>query len=253
MGKLVRHMDSSRGCFARVDFAPGDPLWISIAQNGVLIRRSRLGLFGRRVYGETDTFEAARVARVLATLCPDVSSIEGVHTPMLSAFLAAALSARNLVAFEGLLAAARWVEIGLIGSADDAARIQQVVHQIGSALEASGASPLGFPEELLPLSGAALKEILWLATVAQLQGDADEPKRVEPLAFAYSHIALAVPEQYAEAHAAASALLLADDLSKLDEPWFKAVMERYRPRSSQAATDAAEFLARLQSHTPASV
>ncbi|HET8799153.1 MAG TPA: hypothetical protein VFO89_15800, partial [Thermoanaerobaculia bacterium] len=119
------------------------PLWISIAQNGVLIRKSRLGLFGRRVYHESDTFEAARVARVLARLCPLVNRIEGVRTPMLSAFLGAALSARNLTAFEGLLGAARWVEVGRIGNPDDAVRIQQVVYQVGDPLAGDRCSTSG--------------------------------------------------------------------------------------------------------------
>lgn len=39
MGKLVRFEDSATGCFARVDLESRDPLFINVAQTGVLVRQ----------------------------------------------------------------------------------------------------------------------------------------------------------------------------------------------------------------------
>lgn len=52
--------------------------------------------------------------------------------------------------------------------------------------------------------------------------------RVEALGSAYSQIAMVVPEEHAAAQELASSLLLSNDLSRAEEPWFKAVLERHR-------------------------
>ncbi len=46
MGKLVIYMDDKTHCWSRVDLENGDPVWIIVAQTGVVVKKSRLGLMG---------------------------------------------------------------------------------------------------------------------------------------------------------------------------------------------------------------
>jgi hypothetical protein len=243
MGTLIRLVDSPGRCFARVDLESRDPLLISVAQRGVRIRRTRLGFLGKLMYEEESTSEVARVARAIVQLVPDVVPGDDVRTPVLSAFLRAALAARTLSGFEALLAAARWVEVGLVGDERDRLAIQTVVREVGSVI---AQSHMGFSEACLPACQTAVKEIVWLATLEHIRQGPEEPNLVQSLGFGYSQIAFAVPEEYAAEHALAASLLLARDLSRAEEPWFKRWKERFAKCAERSASDAAEFLARLE-------
>ena len=39
-----------------------DPCWIGIALTGVLVKKSKIGVFGAKLYEEKDIFEAGRTA-----------------------------------------------------------------------------------------------------------------------------------------------------------------------------------------------
>ncbi len=54
MGILKKFKDSTFQCWSRVDLPNGDPIWISIAQTGVLIKKSKLGLKGEVLYQSKD-------------------------------------------------------------------------------------------------------------------------------------------------------------------------------------------------------
>jgi len=53
-GSLVRFQDNEKFCWSRVDAPSGEPIYISVARNGVLIKNSNLGLLGRKLFSETD-------------------------------------------------------------------------------------------------------------------------------------------------------------------------------------------------------
>jgi hypothetical protein len=42
--------DDGRGCFANVRMDNDDPCWISVASSGVIVKKSKLGLFGEKLY-----------------------------------------------------------------------------------------------------------------------------------------------------------------------------------------------------------
>lgn len=65
MGKLIRFQDDGRACYARVNWETGEPAFISIAQSGVLIKRSRLGILGTKLYNERDIHNCVAMSRVL--------------------------------------------------------------------------------------------------------------------------------------------------------------------------------------------
>lgn len=65
MGKLIRYIDDARACFARVDWISRESAFISIAQTGVLIKRSRYGIFGAKLYVETNINNCLEMSRVL--------------------------------------------------------------------------------------------------------------------------------------------------------------------------------------------
>jgi hypothetical protein len=45
---LHSYKDSRIGCYANVRMDNGDPCFISVAQTGVLVKKSRVGLFGAK-------------------------------------------------------------------------------------------------------------------------------------------------------------------------------------------------------------
>ena len=44
--KIMDFKDDKNGCWSRINLADGSPLFISIAKTGVLVRKSKSGLFG---------------------------------------------------------------------------------------------------------------------------------------------------------------------------------------------------------------
>src|SRR5688572_23174058 len=101
MGKLIR-FEERHARYARVDLESSDPIWISVAQAGVVVKRSRLGFFGRELYNENDLKTVVAHSCELDKLF--LASTEPMADPVLAPFTAAALSARNAAALEVLLA-----------------------------------------------------------------------------------------------------------------------------------------------------
>jgi hypothetical protein len=84
--------DDKIGCWARLKLGSGDPCWISVAQTGVIVKRSKLGLFGPMLYKETDVYKAAMTAKALRYLLTTNLLPEGFTNPVLSQFTNAALA-----------------------------------------------------------------------------------------------------------------------------------------------------------------
>jgi hypothetical protein len=87
MGRLVRFMDGSGGCWSRVDWESGEPAFVSISQRGVLVKRSRLGFMGAKLYIETDIHNCVAMSRVLDDHILSDDSLQHVPPGMVGAVL----------------------------------------------------------------------------------------------------------------------------------------------------------------------
>lgn len=97
VSKLLRFMDHDRyGRWARIVMDDGDPCWISIAQTGVLVKKSRIGLFGAKLYQEKNLYQAARTGQALASLYPEKRTPTEMQNLVLVAFVNAVLHCRHL-------------------------------------------------------------------------------------------------------------------------------------------------------------
>jgi hypothetical protein len=74
------------GIGATIRLDNGDPCWLSIAQRGVLVKKSRYGLFGAVLYSEKNLYKAAEAAIALNFLFPDNQLPEGFTDPTLISF-----------------------------------------------------------------------------------------------------------------------------------------------------------------------
>jgi hypothetical protein len=95
--------DSSTGCFANVRMDNGDPCFISVAQTGVIVKKSKVGFFGATLYDEKNVYHAAMTAKALFYLYPEQLTPEGINNPVLKAFTNAALHCTNLAEVTGVL------------------------------------------------------------------------------------------------------------------------------------------------------
>lgn len=63
---LVRFDDSATGCWSRVDLESGEPIWISVARTGIVVKVSRLGFLGAKLFAESDLSKLALICKDLA-------------------------------------------------------------------------------------------------------------------------------------------------------------------------------------------
>jgi hypothetical protein len=92
--KLILYRDTQRHCWARVDLASGEPIYISVARSGIIVKRSSLGLFGRKLY-RSNIHRAAITARALEAQTRSRLTPDDMTSPALRAFTQAALEARS--------------------------------------------------------------------------------------------------------------------------------------------------------------
>jgi len=104
MAKLVKFMDSKFSCWSRVDLDNGDPIWISVSHTGVMVKKSRWGILGEKLY-KANAYESNLNASALLTIYWDEAIkeeyeiINRMKNPLLSAFTLVAMvskSANNL-------------------------------------------------------------------------------------------------------------------------------------------------------------
>jgi len=98
MTTLGRFLDDDRkGRWANVRMDNGDPCWVGIAQRGVLVKKSKIGLFGAKIYEEKNTRKAANTALVLNNLYPRDLTPAEMLSPVLKSIVNAILHCNNLV------------------------------------------------------------------------------------------------------------------------------------------------------------
>lgn len=67
MTELIRFLDDDhKGRWANIRMDNGDPCWIGIAQTGILVKKSKMGLFGAKLYEEKNIYKAAKTAQALS-------------------------------------------------------------------------------------------------------------------------------------------------------------------------------------------
>jgi hypothetical protein len=91
MADVLNFSDGKFTCYANVRLDSGEPCYINVAQTGVLVKKSRLGLLGPTLYKETVVYKAAMTAKALHHLYPDSRTPPGLHHPVLKAFTNAVL------------------------------------------------------------------------------------------------------------------------------------------------------------------
>ena len=108
MSRLDDFVDNPRkACWSRVILDSGEPIWISIAQTGVLIKRSKLGLFGATLFRESEILKCADVGDALHREFDDCTVPDGMTNPALRVFTQAALNSKSTLELCGKLDKAR--------------------------------------------------------------------------------------------------------------------------------------------------
>jgi hypothetical protein len=90
--KILFFADNPKqGCGATVMLESGEPCILSIAQSGVLVKKSRLGLLGATLYNEKNVYINAQRTGALAYLFPIKRFPDGMPSLNLRAFFNAIL------------------------------------------------------------------------------------------------------------------------------------------------------------------
>lgn len=97
MTELIRFMDGDRkGRWANIRMDNGDPCWIGIAQTGILVKKSNVGLFGAKLYKEKNIYRASKTAQALQELYADDLTPAEIWNPVLKSFVNAVLHCSTL-------------------------------------------------------------------------------------------------------------------------------------------------------------
>jgi hypothetical protein len=183
-------------------------VWISVARTGVIIKRSRLGIFGAKIYCQTDLSQVAAHCRHLdALLC---TAIPVVSDPVLAPFTAAALISRNLAALQTLLSVPSLIESSYL-SACHFIVLEKFMNQHGAFMERAGGLMFGYSEDLLPLPARTIGELILIYARAGLARGALTPAIRFVVRFAYGALAGALP-----AHEGKEAVAVIDRFKQLD-------------------------------------
>ena len=83
MTEVVGFVDSDAARWARFRMANGDPCWLGVARTGVLVKRSKVGLFGRKLFEEKCVEKAAQLMHALDVRFPEVITPSGLSSPVL--------------------------------------------------------------------------------------------------------------------------------------------------------------------------
>lgn len=96
MANLVKFKDGKFLCWSRVDLDNGEPIWISVARTGVLVKKSKWGLMGEKLYkanaNEANQTAVALLAIYLDEGIPEENDLlNNMTNPLLHAFTLAAM------------------------------------------------------------------------------------------------------------------------------------------------------------------
>ena len=107
MSEVVRFSDTQFQCWSRVDLDNRDPIHINIAQSGVLIKKSRMGIMGPKLFLERDVGKAGKTAMNIDQSIERYSTPDGMENLVLKVFTQAALNCTTAAELAGMLSSAR--------------------------------------------------------------------------------------------------------------------------------------------------
>lgn len=107
MSKIIRFGDSKYECWSRVNLDNNDPIYISVAQTGIIIKKSNLGIFGSTLYKSPDVITAADLAQKLDANIEKYTTPSGITNPVLKALTQTALDSDTAANFCTKIASAR--------------------------------------------------------------------------------------------------------------------------------------------------
>ena len=97
MTELIRfNNDDRKGTWANIRMDNNDPCWVGIAQTGVLVKKSIVGLLGAKLYDEKDVYKAAKTAEALDEIYSDDLTPDEMRDPVLKSVVNAILHCSNL-------------------------------------------------------------------------------------------------------------------------------------------------------------
>jgi len=97
MTELIRFLDDDRkGRWANIRMDNGDPCWVSIAQTGILEKKSKVGFLGAILYEEKDIYKAAKNAQALSDKYLNNLTPEEMWNPVFKSIVNAILHCNNL-------------------------------------------------------------------------------------------------------------------------------------------------------------
>jgi hypothetical protein len=91
MSRLHNFKDGKGSCYSNVRLENGDPIFISVAQTGVLVKKSKLGFWGPKLYQSLTAYDAAATAQALHALFPNYLGANGLSNATLRSFTNAVL------------------------------------------------------------------------------------------------------------------------------------------------------------------
>ena len=99
MAYLKAYRDTKGQCWANLRMENNDPIWIGAAQTGVSVKKSKLGLFGAKLFISRDIIHASRVAQNLDDRFEDVKLPEDcdITNPVLEAFVKVSIASKTVL------------------------------------------------------------------------------------------------------------------------------------------------------------
>jgi len=95
MGKILRFKDTRFACWSRVNLDNGDPIYISIARQGILVKGSKLGFAGAILFKERNIYKAAAAAQKLDSEIDEYATPPNMSNAALKAFTQAAIDSKS--------------------------------------------------------------------------------------------------------------------------------------------------------------
>jgi len=97
MARLIRFLDNDdKNHRASIRMDDGTPCWIRIDHTGILVKKSKIGLFGAKLYQGRNIDKAMEIAKVLKKQYRDDLTPDDMHNPVLKSTVNAVLHCNDL-------------------------------------------------------------------------------------------------------------------------------------------------------------
>jgi hypothetical protein len=96
MTKIKNFLNGKAGVWASIEMSSSEPCYISIAQSGIIVKKSKLGILGAKIYSETKVPNIVQTAQLLDQIFPNKITPSKMTHPVLIAFTNTVLHCNNL-------------------------------------------------------------------------------------------------------------------------------------------------------------